>query len=81
MGTIVRKGGIMAVQGVEGDTKIIWDPENPDEVKNARRTFDDLRGKGFNAYSVKRTGEQGEILRTFDPKAEKIIMAPPMAGG
>lgn len=65
-----------------GDTRITWDPDNPAEVENARQTFDRLVGeKKFMAYNVERGGERGEVIRTFDPTAEKLILAPPMVGG
>lgn len=73
---------VMEVMDPTGDTKIIWDAANEDEVENARRTFDDLKKKGFIAYSVKgKNGKKGEIIREFDPDAERLIMAPPMQGG
>ena len=64
-----------------GDTKMVWDPGNPDEVENARRTFNDLRSKGYQAYTVKKRGGQGEIIGEFDPEAGRVIMAPAMRGG
>ena len=64
-----------------GDTKLIWNKENEDEVENAERTFDDLKAKGFGAYAVKESGKKGSIIYSFDPDAEKIIMAPPLRGG
>jgi hypothetical protein len=70
--------------GVEitgGDTKLVWDAGNRDEVENARRTFDDLRAKGYLAFSVKKDGEKGEQIRKFDSDAQKLIMVPPMKGG
>lgn len=64
-----------------GDTKIIWDSDKADEVETARETFDKLRKKGYAAYSVKRDGDKGEVIKKFDPEAEKLILAPPMVGG
>lgn len=73
---------VMEIMDRTGDTKIIWSKDNPDEVENARKTFDELRKKKFIAYSVKgKNGEKGEIIREFDPDAERLILAPPMAGG
>jgi hypothetical protein len=67
----------------EGDTKLIWNRSNTDEVENARATFDRLtKNLKYAAYSVKgKDGEKGEVLREFDPNAERIIFAPPMIGG
>lgn len=64
-----------------GDTKIIWDPDNPAEVEAAKATFDSLKKKGYLGYKVDRKGEKGEVLKSFDPEAEKLIMAPQMVGG
>ena len=66
----------------KGDTKIIWDSENEEEVAAARRTFDDLRSQGFLAYKVVgKDGRKGEQIREFEAEAERIILAPPMRGG
>ena len=73
--------GELAVMDRTGDTKVMWAAENEDEVANAKRTFDDLKKKGYMAYSVKRNGDKGEQVREFDATAEKLIMAPPMQGG
>ena len=64
-----------------GDTKIIWDSAQDDEVAAARKMFTDLRKKGYLAYTVGKKGEKGEVITTFDPDAERIIMAPAMVGG
>ena len=70
-----------------GDTRIIWDPNNADDVANARRTFDDLVKKGYQAFSVRKGsggekgGDKGERVRTFDASLEKLILAPATVGG
>ena len=74
--------GELAVMGRQGDTKIIWDKHRAEEVENARRTFDEMRKKGYLAYAVRgREGEKGSQIHEFDPEAERLIMAPPMRGG
>jgi tRNA U38,U39,U40 pseudouridine synthase TruA len=72
----------MRLMGAAGDTKIIWNPDNSDEVDAAKKTFDDLVGnKRFCAFKVSADGKKGEQIREFDKDAEKLIIAPPMAGG
>lgn len=71
----------MRVLDHTGDTRSIWDPSKPDEVEAAKATFDALRAKGYLAYSVKRDGDKGEVMREFDPQAGKVILCPPLAGG
>jgi hypothetical protein len=74
--------GELAVMDHTGDMKVIWSSDNEDEVTQARKTFDDMRAKGYAAYRVEgKKGEKGEVIREFDPAAEKIIMAPAMVGG
>jgi hypothetical protein len=64
-----------------GDTRVMWDPNNGDEVTSARNQFNELRGKGYLAYKVTETAGKGDLIREFDPDAGKIILAPPMRGG
>jgi len=68
--------------GAEGDVRQAWDPDNKDEVAAAKKVYDDLKGKGHLAFRVTdKKGKKGEQMTTFDPKAGRIILAPPMAGG
>lgn len=74
--------GTMSVMGQPGDTKIIWDRNNRDEVENARRTFNDLVAKHYLAFEVTgNQGDKGKQIREFNPDAERLILAPPMRGG
>lgn len=74
--------GEMAIMDrVAGDLKVIWDPDNDDEVAAARAQFDTLRGKGYLAYTVGDRGRKGTQIRAFDAAAEKMILAPPLVGG
>lgn len=73
--------GEIAVMGKEGDIKTIFNPQNTDEVENARATFDGMRAKGYLAFKVTADGSQGEQITTFDATAGKFILVPPMAGG
>jgi len=73
--------GEMRILDMTGDTKLIWDAENEDEVDSAKRTFKELTAKGYGAYLVKKDGKPGEKVTKFDPEAEKLILVPVMAGG
>ncbi len=64
-----------------GDTKIIWDRANETEVTIAREAFARAKKDRFMAYKVIGDGKKGEIIREFDPTAERIILTPPMQGG
>jgi hypothetical protein len=72
----------LAIMNMTGDTKVIWDPNNADETAAAKAQFDTLKAKGFSAFKVEGPkGEQGEMIREFDPKAGRIILVPALAGG
>jgi hypothetical protein len=64
-----------------GDTRIMWNSDNPEEVKSAQKRFDELKSKGYLSYTVNKTGKQGEVLHKFDPNAERIIFTPASVGG
>lgn len=73
----------MAVMGKDGDTKKIWDRTKPDEVEDAKRSFNYLvREKRYVAFHVTgKDGEKGEQMREFDPEAGRMILVPALAGG
>lgn len=74
--------GVMSTLDHDGDQRVMWDRTQPDEVAAARRTFDDLRKKGYAAYRAEgKRGDRGEVIREFDPDAERIILTKPLQGG
>ncbi len=85
MGEMSGVGGakvaIMHVLDDTGDTKIMWNPRDEDEVKNAKKNFARLIDKGFRAFKVLSDGKPGERITEFDKDAEKIIFVPQLAGG
>lgn len=64
-----------------GDTKVMYDPKNDDEVEVAEEQFDALIEKGFTAYKVKKDGEKGKKVTKFTADEGKYIMVPPIKGG
>ena len=76
-----RHTGEIAIMGIEGDTKILWDKENDDEVGIARQTFNDLKKKGFAMFKVKKLGGQGDKITEFDSELQAIIAVPAIRGG
>lgn len=79
--TSVEKN-MLSITDASGDTRIMWDPRNKDEVATAEAAFNAAKEKGMLAYSVDtETGGQGEVIRKFDKKAGKIIMVRQLVGG
>lgn len=64
-----------------GDFKLVWDPDNADEVALARKSFDDAKKKGMAIYRVKKTGEKADVVTAFDEDAKALICAPMVQGG
>jgi len=71
----------LAVMDKTGDNKIEWDAGNRDQVDIARAAFDVAKAKGYLAYTMDRHGRPGEVIHSFDPSAERIIMSPQRVGG
>jgi len=74
---------VLHITDSTGDTRVMWDPRNTDEVAAARAAFDSAKGRGMMGFAVdphsgERTGEQ---IREFDETAGKIIMVRQLAGG
>jgi len=75
-------GGAFFLMDATGDTKTIWDPAKPEEVEAAQATFDKLVTNGrYSAFRVGEDGEKSTRMTTFDPKAGKVILVPPMKAG
>lgn len=73
---------VLSIAGPSGDARIMWDPNNRDEVGTARAAFNEAKKKGMVAYSVDPdSADKGEVIREFDPKAGKIIMSRQLQGG
>lgn len=74
--------GCLSEPNKHGDTRVMWDSRNAEEVDAARAQFDSLRGKGYLAYKAEgKDGNRGEVIREFDPTAERIILVKPPVGG
>jgi len=73
--------GYMEVLDPTGHTRHIWDASNEAEVTAARALYDSLTRQGYRAFHVKKSGEEGVRMDSFDPDAEKMILTPQLRGG
>lgn len=77
-----RYEGVIETLDRTGDTKVMWDSRNEDEVASAKAAFDTHIKRGGLAYKAEgKTGERGEKITKFDKKAERIILVPQLVGG
>lgn len=76
--------GRMQVMGATtGDKEITWLPDKPKQVDKARKAFDEHIASGGKAFKVvvEQVTKRGKEIKKFDPAAERIILAAPVAGG
>ena len=50
-------------------------------LAEAEAEFDKMIGQRFLAYTVPADGSDGDVIRSFDPDADTIVMTPPLVGG
>lgn len=79
--TVTEKFEMRIMDKDQGDIKMEWDQDRPDEVAAAREAFDKAKKKGMLFYRMKRDGSAGEVIREFTPSAERIIGMPMVQGG
>jgi hypothetical protein len=72
----------LSILGPQGDTTLTWDPAKPIEVETARAKYGELVKQGYTGFELaKGSQEKGELIREFNPRAERILMVPQAAGG
>jgi hypothetical protein len=78
-----RTQHVLHITDETGDTRIMWDPANRDEVDTAKAAFKTAKKKGMLAYAVDPdSGDRtGEVIRDFDETRGKIIMVRQTQGG
>jgi len=72
---------VQIVMDRSGDTRHEFDATDADAVVRAEERFQNLTGKGFRAVALGKGGEQGELLRRFDPTVERTLFIPQLQGG
>lgn len=77
------KTGVFIVPSYDtGHAKYEWDKNDPKDIAEARKIFDDKKKQGYSFFRVDpKNGDKGEQIKEFDPGAGKIIAVPAFAGG
>ena len=75
------EGQVLCILDETGDSRFQWDKNDPEQVAKAQAKFDEMKKKGYLAYSVNKKGDRGDVINTFDPNAERIIMHSQLVGG
>lgn len=72
--------GELSILNRTGHAAVTWDESKPETVEKARQTYKEFLAQGFATFVVSPTAPSTQI-RTFDPKAERIIAVGPYVGG
>jgi hypothetical protein len=68
----------MSVMSQAGDTKYIWDPANPIEVKAAKEHFKKLKDKGWLVFKLSPyLHRKGKEVKRFHPQGKGYLYVAP----
>lgn len=73
------KARLTAAEAVEGETRITWQKDDPEEVRRAAETFNKYILEGWLAFSV--TADKKTQIFAFNRELERVVLAPVMFGG
>ena len=61
-----------------GDERVIWDRNDPDQIRDAKGLFASLLNQGQVPYAIGYDGKpnMNKQLTDFDPNAEEIVFIP-----
>ena len=77
-----RFDGVLQRLDHQGDTRIMWDRRNADEVAIAKASFDAAMERRALVYKAEgKDGNRGAQVREFDETAERLIVVPALVGG
>jgi hypothetical protein len=85
----VKPSHYMSIMDHTGDRTMTWDPADPSSVRDARNEFDRLLRDGYTAFRMNVVMDNGvvveekggDLIRTFDPAAGKLMLVPRRVGG
>jgi hypothetical protein len=70
----------LRIMGRMGDTKVDWDLNSEEAIKEAERIFREHMDRGAYAFKVMES-QESERIEEFDPRATEIVVPYPMSGG
>jgi len=73
--------GILRVLGPNGDTKVEWDLDVEETVREAERILKQNVLKGYVAFRVDEGIGTAQRIDEFDPQAKQILQVPRIMGG
>ena len=65
--------GVFTVLEKSGDDSIVWDADDPNQVKDAKKQFKEFIDAGYKIFTVGKKGKQ-TIAKEFDAKTEEFLV-------
>lgn len=56
-----------------GDRRLIWNANQPEEIEEAAKLFDEYVKKGWKPYGIRVDGTKSRRIRHFNPVAQEIF--------
>lgn len=63
-----------------GDSKTLVNPKNEEQMEKAQEMIEKAFAEGRGVFALD-SGNVGQRLHAFDPKAKTIVVTPPIVGG
>ena len=73
--------GVLRVLGPGGDTKVEWDVDVEETVREAERILKQNAIKGYVSFRVDDGIDTAQRIEQFDPQAKQIVQVPTIMGG
>jgi hypothetical protein len=67
-------GELRVLDKEHGDLKITWDPSNKRDIETAKKTFEDLIGKGFSEKEVYSNGPTKTIALNYANYSGEVVL-------
>ena len=66
--------GRMVVLDESGDKSLVWDSDEPKQVKDAKEQFDKWKSKGYKMFKVTGAKRKQTPITKFDSSLEEILV-------
>jgi hypothetical protein len=73
--------GVLRVLCALGDTKVEWDIDVEQTIREAERIFSENAARGYASFRVDDGLDKAERIDRLDPKARQILQIPQIVGG
>ncbi len=73
--------GLLRILCASGDTKVEWDVDAEETVREAERIFHENAARGYAAFRLDDGLGSARLIDRLDPAANLIVQTPRIAGG